>query len=102
MQLVGSNMSYFDGREIQYRVFTAILVSVLCVLGVVAPDLTLITRLKGCICGMSVSVFLPAVIFWKTSFIKHTSLTRLFTFGLGLFGATLATYGLIQTFIDYI
>jgi len=101
MQLIGSNMAYFEGKNMQYRAFTAILIGILCSLAVNVEDLTLLTRLKGCICGMSVSVVLPAVIFWRTKSIEHTAFTRLLALGLGCFGASLAMYGLISTISDY-
>lgn len=94
-------MAYFEGKEMQYRAFTGFLIGTLCLLAVDVEDLTLLTRLKGCICGMSVSVVLPAVIFWKTKSIEHTAFTRLLTIGLGIFGASLAAYGFVSTIIDY-
>merc|ERR1712083_944531 len=92
LQIVGIDMSYFamPGRQLPYVAFTGATLGFMCVLGVYAPDLTLITRLKGSICGMTVSVMLPGVMFLISPDLPKTPLYRFPIFLLCLLGFGMA------------
>mmetsp|Transcript_64153 Transcript_64153/g.118180 ORF Transcript_64153/g.118180 Transcript_64153/m.118180 type:complete len:214 (+) Transcript_64153:3-644(+) len=92
LQLCGTSVEALSPYS--YIAITASLLSFAVVFGLIVPSLTLISKFKGAICGMSIAYIIPAMLMWKDSKGSRSLPVVCAVLGVLIMGSSLMVYGL--------